>query len=497
MSIADACRRTSRPRGSWRSPGEEGRFACHPQKIDVFAHYTIQLTQASNRARMLYVEIPRVRRVRDTAEMRDAPVHDEPFAMLGDGGNKLGIEPPLNNDIPEGEEEIDLDALVDERVVGDEDLLADLEPDNQLPKDVDVLDTTDDGPLSRVSRLRSSGLRVDKVWKDADDALQRLRKAFDEDDNCQDAAPSPATAPPSPPADDPQNAAPSRSTRPPSTPLRSRRGPAYDGLDTPSHDNSAPPPPARVRFAEIEKEAERRKGAPAARNRPPGLVTDNEGKIVPIRALRRTRNEEPHDERDSGSGSGDDSDNYSDTARTEAKDVKYKKKFDPKLQTQEEADNSDEEDFVRMAEASSDEEGRQKSKAEGQRKKSKRKGKGKAVDDGGGELDSDAEAVAGGHTRGPIPKKCKDEIIAEKNAYHEKLQAIASQYNRPLRAIRQLAGEVARIPRKKSMWNMYEQYHSRVGPKMPEDSKFLLSGGSRGFADHEILQWSPRIGLGS
>lgn len=252
------------------------------------------------------------------------------------------------------------------------------------------------------------------------------------------------------------------------------------GLETPSRDATGPRR-GGLNYAAIDVEATKRRTAAAARGkqqRQPGLVTDDRGEIVVI------------DTRDAGSSeddpaldSGDDGtdDDYVETETARRKKEAYAMRFDPTLQTEEEADREDEEDFEATADMTDDEEG---SRRKG-RKNKVDKGKRKAVDSDSSKGPSKASATetapeeesGGGHTHGPIPKDCKERVRAARENYDNALTEIATAYNRPLRTIKEVAGEVTRMPRKKIPWNIFQQWYSREGPKKkPAKSKSAYFG---------------------
>jgi hypothetical protein len=92
-----------------------------------------------------------------------------------------------------------------------------------------------------------------------------------------------------------------------------------------------------------------------------------------------------------------------------------------------------------------------------------------------------------GYTRGPIPAACKEEALQAREDYNERLEEIAKNYNRPMRSIQELVGEVTRVPRKKMMWNMYQQWYARHGSKSKPDGSELLVY-MRGFDVHTNSQ---------
>lgn len=59
---------------------------------------------------------------------------------------------------------------------------------------------------------------------------------------------------------------------------------------------------------------------------------------------------------------------------------------------------------------------------------------------------------------------------AARAAYLAALNGIGAKYNRRQRTILELAGEVARVPRKKGLWNIYQAWYAREGDPKPDDS---------------------------
>jgi hypothetical protein len=265
-----------------------------------------------------------------------------------------------------------------------------------------------------------------------------------------------------------------------------------------------------VRFAEIQRITESRRKRIPPTSGLPGFALNSQGHIHAIYAPKERVGDD-----DSGSGSGDCSDNFSETEVAERAKEACLKRRDRNVQTQEEADAEDEDAFFEEAERTSDEEGgKKKKKTSGKPKKKssdKGKGKGKAVDTGaesdsatapaarparkrkskkrsagvrgvevplGSDFDVDSEGegeISGGYTRGPIPAACKEEALQAREDYNERLEEIAKNYNRPMRTIQELVGEVTRVPRKKMMWNMYQQWYARHGSKTkPDGSEFLV-----------------------
>jgi hypothetical protein len=243
----------------------------------------------------------------------------------------------------------------------------------------------------------------------------------------------------------------------------------------------------------------------------PGFALDSEGRI---RAMFPPK--EPRKNDDSSSGSGDDSDDFSEAEAIAKKKELDDLRWDKTLQTEEEADRDDEDDFLKEAAPTSDEgEVRKKKKSTGVKRLTKKKTdkeKGKAVDMGadsdsarpptsrttrrkrkskkdkagvrggdvplGSEFEEESEGegdVSGGYTRGPIPSACKEEALQAREDFNQRLEEIAKDYNRPLHTIQELVGEVSRVPRKKMMWNMYQQWYARHGAKTkPDGSEFLV-----------------------
>lgn len=99
---------------------------------------------------------------------------------------------------------------------------------------------------------------------------------------------APQSAPASPSALPPQTPATSPSALPPRSspaPAPRPRNPKHFGIETPARDNSATRPPIAlpgVRLVAVMQEAERRRAAEPA-PRAPGLVTNREGIILPVR----------------------------------------------------------------------------------------------------------------------------------------------------------------------------------------------------------------------
>lgn len=121
-------------------------------------------------------------------------------------------------------------------------------------------------------------------------------------------------------------------------PTPRHRGPAFEGLETPAHgDDYRLPPPVMVRFAEIQKMTElRRKGIPPTSGLP-RFALNSQGHICAICTLKELVGDD-----DSGSGSGDCSDNFSETEVAEKAKEACLKRRDRNVQMQEEADAEDE-----------------------------------------------------------------------------------------------------------------------------------------------------------
>ncbi|KAJ7603349.1 hypothetical protein DFH06DRAFT_1350294 [Mycena polygramma] len=284
------------------------------------------------------------------------------------------------------------------------------------------------------------------------------------------------------------------------TPPRRPRDP---GLETPA-TKGPPPPPFDQRFLAITEEAEKR-ARRAREGGLPGLVFDDTGADVPPpppaskNAQRQAAKQPPLADEDSGSG--DDSESWSETQRDRGKQSGHRRNedFDVDILTQEQDDLEDELEFEVEAVAS----GKEARPAQSKRKlvsknasetgkakttapkrsnvKGKAKGKDKAVEDSGAakfrsvvlpppagdaalESDEDEDDGTGhGHTRGAISQECKDEAAKAKALYTENLKQIATKYNRSLRTIHGVVGDITRIPRKKTLWNIYQQWYARNG----------------------------------
>jgi hypothetical protein len=244
------------------------------------------------------------------------------------------------------------------------------------------------------------------------------------------------------------------------------------------------------------QEADHRRAAEPA-HRALGFVTNREGIILPV----RTRPEAHNDAVDSAddrleSGDHGDDDAYSDAAREEERKARYRKSLDPNHRTQVDDDQEDEEDFEDEAEPTTDEEGAaagKKRKGKGKQKQkapTKRapqgqaKGKGKVTAKFAGvslprsdeDVDDNEDDTDGReHTRGPIPQACKDAVREAKDDFHTRLKEIAEEYNRPVRTILELAGEVVSVPRAQSLWNMFQQWYAQNGDeRKPPDSNFAV-----------------------
>ncbi|KAJ7792217.1 hypothetical protein B0H13DRAFT_1935763, partial [Mycena leptocephala] len=270
------------------------------------------------------------------------------------------------------------------------------------------------------------------------------------------------------------------------------RGPAFEGLETRHATTTARLLHRRWSDSPRSKDYRGEENAYPTNERITGFALNSQGHI---RAIYRRRN------------------GWETTTATEvaekAKEACLKRR-DRNVQTQEEADAEDEVAFLEEAQRTSDEEGgRKKTTKTGGKPKKKRsdkgKGKGKAVDTGadsdsasaptartarkkkskkhsagvcgvevplGSDFDVDSEgegASSVGYTRGPIPAACKEEALQAREDYNERLEEIAKNYNRPMRSIQELVGEVTRVPRKKMMWNMYQQWYARHGSKSKPD----------------------------
>ncbi|KAJ7433912.1 hypothetical protein B0H11DRAFT_1939131 [Mycena galericulata] len=296
--------------------------------------------------------------------------------------------------------------------------------------------------------------------------------------------------------------------------------------------NAPPVPPPRATqgsgsrllpINEVVDRATKMRAAADAAPRQPGLVHDEAGRIAIVRTRQGPDADVgepgtgdtlgPPDDREDPSGSGDDDDDaYSETEKEERRRVTYAKKFNPNHQTQEEADAEDLAVFeaeVGGGKRTSKGKGKEKAREESDsdeptskkqpKKKSKRKDKSKTpvgTTTDTRDVDSaDDESGPSGFTRGPLPTACKDATAQARAEYDAKLVDIAKQYNRPLRTIHELAGELTRQPRKRTLWNVYQTWYAHKGPESkPEDmaaadwNKFV-----RQEFEAEIAQIDPEV----
>ncbi|KAJ7189407.1 hypothetical protein B0H12DRAFT_1246594 [Mycena haematopus] len=269
---------------------------------------------------------------------------------------------------------------------------------------------------------------------------------------------TPQPAPPSP------LGSPGPAATPPGSPVATR----HNSPDvSPDSAPVRPPLNPHQRFDQTLQEADRRRQMANDTARPPGLVRDSQGHIVPI-DIRQGLEDQRADESDD-----DDSDNFSDIP------VENFKKARREFLEQRRMDKEDEEEYFKEAVPSSDDENprkhkkKKKTQARGNRRgagTSKGKGKAKAKaqldddDDDDTNTGGDDDEGGGGHTRGPLPTECKDAVKDAREAYEATLKYIAATFNRPLRTIMHLAGGVVGLPRDKSLWNVYQQWYRREGP---------------------------------
>ncbi|KAJ6506548.1 hypothetical protein C8R45DRAFT_922733 [Mycena sanguinolenta] len=89
---------------------------------------------------------------------------------------------------------------------------------------------------------------------------------------------------------------------------------------------------------------------------------------------------------------------------------------------------------------------------------SKGKVKTRRTDEDEGEEDEEADEYPG-YARGPIPSECKAEVRALRTTYETGLKQVALKYNRFLRTLLELTGDVVHLPRDKALWNVYQQWY--------------------------------------
>ncbi|KAK7007464.1 hypothetical protein R3P38DRAFT_2792949 [Favolaschia claudopus] len=245
----------------------------------------------------------------------------------------------------------------------------------------------------------------------------------------------------------------------------------------------------------VVEETERRR-ALSPKKRPPGQVFDSQGRFVPSMHSRRPQpvpetSDAAHGQpEESGDDSGDD---YFEGEQKKKARAQF---YDHKTQSDEDAE--EDEEFDAEGRASEEEEaeerkrkrkgqgkGKAKAKATKSGKKASKgtrkgapkqtpskeaKGKGKAVErlpsaSEGEDYSSDdgADGAGGSSGKGPLPTALKDDIHELMNTLYADLAQVAHKHNRSERVVRSFALGKAALPRKKQLWNMFQQWRAQNG----------------------------------
>ena len=90
------------------------------------------------------------------------------------------------------------------------------------------------------------------------------------------------------------------------------------------------------------------------------------------------------------------------------------------------------------------------------------------------EDEADNEPAATHHKSGPLLKAAKEATFAAHQEYLDKLEALASEYNKPLKLFLQLVAQDVKSNHHLNPWSAFQHWYSRHGDvKKTKDSVYL------------------------